>query len=97
MLLDTDNILFCPNCGETCLHRTSVQVFEIEEGMPGKLHVSVERDRVLVDNDLSHNPGFYRKGVAIHFECDACEAKPVLELHQHEDNTYMNFRICKGY
>ena len=85
--------LLCPYCGGNYLHHEKVEVFDCEEGEIKGLHVLVDRNKKLtVDTDLSENPSRYRHGLLIHFSCETCDYKPVLELSQHKGVTLMEFQ-----
>lgn len=83
--------LVCPSCGFNYLHHDKVEVFECGEDTPYGVHVTVEDAKATFDTSLEGNPSARRHGLKIYFWCEGCQAKPVLSLHQHKGNTYVDF------
>ncbi len=88
--------LECPGCGNNDLHHECIEVFDRSEDEPKGLHVTVNGGSVNVDTDLKGNPSARRHGLAIHFSCEHCKAKPVLTIAQHKGKTYVDLRNDAG-
>jgi hypothetical protein len=83
--------LLCPSCGFNYLHHNRVEVFECGEDAKQGVHVTVEDGKATMVTSLEGNPSARRHGLKIHSWCEGCKAKPVLALHQHKGNTYVEF------
>ena len=82
--------LKCPSCGFNYLHHERVEVFERKEDASDGLHVVVEAGNAHTDSNLSENPSPRRHGLAVHFRCEGCAARPVLTISQHKGNTLID-------
>lgn len=82
--------LLCPSCGNNYLHHDRVEVFERSEDETQGLHVSVSEGKATLDNALSGNPSARRHGLSIHFWCEGCSTRSVLNIAQHKGNTFID-------
>lgn len=78
--------LECPACKGNYLHHHRVEIFDRREDQPDGLHVVVTTD-VRVDTDITGNPSKRRHALKVFFECEQCDAKPVLIVSQHKGQT----------
>lgn len=86
-----DGELVCPSCGFNYLHHVKVEVFERSEDALHGVHVAVSEGQAVMDTSLEGNPSGRRHGITIQFECEGCDAEPVLSISQHKGYTYMTF------
>jgi len=84
------DILQCPQCKENYLHQRKVEVFERKEDEERGICVVVTRNNVEMDTSMEGNPSSRRQGICIHFECEICNAHPVMFIAQHKGFTLMN-------
>lgn len=80
--------LTCPNCKNNNLHQERIEVFDREEDADTGIHTTVDKGKVLVDNDLTGNPSRRRQGLSIFFRCEHCDAMPKLSVYQHKGCTF---------
>ncbi len=85
--------LLCPHCNEPNLHHSDVDVFvrSSEDSHVGIGASVSDTGRLSVDLDQTNNPSPRRNGLLIHFWCEHCDAKPILQLYQHKGSTYLDF------
>lgn len=83
--------LVCPNCSGTCLHHSSVTVYEREEDDPKPLQIHVEEGRIAVSKNNDGNPSPRRHGLRINFWCEECDEKPSLKILQHKGATLIEW------
>ncbi|WP_141689680.1 hypothetical protein [Aeromonas sp. EERV15] len=81
--------LLCPGCGGNYLHHRKVEVFSREEDAATGLKVTVEHLSMSTDTTLEGNPSRRRDGLKVYFDCEFCDAKPVLRLYQHKGFSYL--------
>jgi hypothetical protein len=83
----------CPHCDGNNLCHESVEVFyrNGEDNAEG-VHATVNPHTVTVGQSMSGNPSSRRGGLLVHFSCETCPVKPVLEIIQHKGCTYMQWR-----
>ena len=87
--LSCDGTLICPGCGNDYLHHGKVEVFErATEDAPSSI--------VVVSGDGPHegqNPSSRRNGLLIYFDCETCDAAPVLAVLQHKGQTVIEWQL----
>jgi len=89
---DDASIILCPNCGYDCIHQGKIEIFDRNEDEKKGLHVVVENKEANISTNLDGNPSSRRQGLKIHFECETCDAKPILCIEQHKGNTFIYFK-----
>ncbi len=72
-MLNSENVLTCPKCGDFNLHHSNVEIFnrDKEDAKEG-LHVETHDQLVFVDRDMADNPSSRRNGFRILFSCESC-------------------------
>lgn len=92
-----EQALKCPECNDTWLHQSGVEVFvrDSEDADKG-IHASVEYgDGVSVDRSMDGNPSRRRDGIQIKFWCEQChdgESDPyVLRIEQHKGEEFVSW------
>ena len=90
-----EQALKCPECDETWLHQTGVEVFrrDSEDDEKG-LHVDVDGS-VSIDRSMEGNPSRRRHGIRIKFLCEQCHgdssARHVLHIEQHKGQEFVSW------
>lgn len=84
--------LECPGCKNDFLHQGRVDVFNREEDEPVAQHTTVTRDGVSKARLVStlNAPG-RRHWLEISFQCETCDAAPILIVRQHKGSTYLSW------
>lgn len=83
-------VLHCPVCGFEFTHQRRVEVFEREEDKETGLRVTVTRDEVSQNSDLTGNPSSRRQGLTVDFYCEnGCYF--TMALSQHKGQTFLEF------
>lgn len=81
----------CPSCGNQFLHHERIEVYARDkEDAPQVTCVTVGATSGLVAQSVEpdvHCPSARRSGLSIHFSCELCFARPVLEIAQHKGHT----------
>jgi len=89
---DKENLLVCPHCGEVFLHQYKTEIFDRDEDELEGFHVITDRENdIIIKRDLEGNPSKRRDGLKIHFFCEMCSAKSVLDIYQHKGQTFVKF------
>lgn len=89
-----DDVLLCPVCKEFYLHHNDTTVYSRSEDEKECLKTTVGHKRTetcIVNN--TGNPSSRRDGICIHFWCETCDSKPVLEISQHKGLTFVKWDI----
>ena len=85
------SVVICPSCGGTYIHHDRIEVFDRSEDSNTGLHVTVAAGKATTDTSQNENPSLRRDGISIHFWCENCDAKPVLNIVQHKGQTMIDF------
>jgi len=93
--IDGEDILVCPNCRNNFLKQYKTEIFDRDEDDVKGLHIITEREKELltIKSDLKGNPSMRRDGLKIHFKCEMCPVKSVLEIYQHKGQTFIEFKV----
>lgn len=89
--IDGTQALQCPSCKGHYLHQVRAEVFDRSEDAAIGHHVTVTSTGVQVDHSQANNPSARRDGIRISFDCELCEAKPVLTVVQHKGTTLVEW------
>lgn len=92
MVTIDDDVLVCPSCGESYLHQTEVTTYWRDEDANTGLRNISSAKRSLVDDSMAGNPSDRRQGLTIRFDCESCDATPVLTIVQHKGNTFLRWK-----
>jgi hypothetical protein len=84
-------VLECPKCKGIHLHQKKVSTFWRTEDSKTGTRVRSHFLDTIVDNDMTGNPAPRRNGILINFDCEECDAKPILAIYQHWGNTYFKW------
>jgi hypothetical protein len=90
--------LACPDCGCFNLHHEKVTLYERREDAKATLVIEVANARTTVrvlPSSRTGNPSSRRHGLCIHFSCEGCPARPVLEIQQHKGTTYVEWSLSR--
>ncbi len=100
-----DDFLVCPNCDGMNLHQISTEVYfrgeDAVRGIKTTAFRFVSEGRVESGVEAStgasqeNNPSPRRDGIAIRFECEGCDAEPVLLIKQHKGLTELRWESGK--
>jgi len=92
-LFSSEHILKCPKCSESNLHQERVEaLFRDEESGPGTLTVSDRASGMsTVLRVEAKNIDFRRDAVYIHFTCEHCTSRPILEIRQDRGSTWFTW------
>ena len=91
-----EHLLSCPNCGSGYLHSEKVEVFNRAEDAKQGVHVVVDGDKTMIDDNLEGNPSLRRHGIKINFWCELCDSYPVMQISQYKGNTLVCFTSTVG-
>lgn len=89
---DNPTWLTCPGCGGNYLHHGMVVVFERDREDAPTRATSIDGGAVIVSPHSApwveaRNPSSRRNGLSIQFECETCDARPMLTMAQHKGTT----------
>lgn len=93
--IDPSGVLSCPNCASSNLHQTSSSVFfrDNEDAVTGKFF---RIDKSKVEKTFGDkNPSLRRDGLLIEFECEQCDADPILAIYQHKGFTFIEWHSMR--
>ena len=95
VVVDGEEVLLCPSCGDFYLHQHSVSVFDREEDSDTGRRTVVNGSSVLVDEEMKDNPSRRRQGLSIDFLCEfGCTA--TLAIFQHKGCTEIRWMNVSG-
>lgn len=93
--IDSMGVLNCPNCTSNNLHQVSASVFfrDAEDSDTGKFFRidSTKAEKTFGDK----NPSSRRDGLLIEFECEQCDADPILAVYQHKGFTFIGWHSMR--
>jgi hypothetical protein len=97
MMLDADDALRCPHCGNNYLDHGEVIVFSRREDAPITIETRIATTGLTcitpVPSREARNPSGRRNGLAIRFECENCDAEDLeFTLAQHKGQTPLAWR-----
>ena len=84
--------LFCPSCGSSWTHHTSVTVFDRAEDSETGRRTIATGAATTVDGDMTNNPSLRRDGLIIGFYCETCPTVMEMDISQHKGQTYFRIR-----
>lgn len=93
-IVDWDNALCCPACGNNYLHQGRVTAFNRNEDDQLTHRVDVDYNNitaVTVPSEGSGNPSPRRHGLVVEFRCETCTHVPRLVILQHKGGTYVEW------
>jgi len=90
---DFTDELECPGCGGRNLHHREVHVFERREDESTGVRTRIYGKETCVDTSMNGNPSSRRDGLSIFFDCETCDALPVLNIFQHKGTTFLEMSI----
>jgi hypothetical protein len=85
----------CPRCRGEYLHHGRVTVYDRDEDAPRVTKIEVWDHYAQInkiDNEKSGNPSLRRRGLAIQFWCEQCDASSELTVAQHKGQSIITWR-----